>query len=59
MNVNMNSNNATDSPLRPISTAEMEAYAGACVVCLKQIIPLPLIDRLREGIDQVFAEFTN
>lgn len=45
-------------PLRPLAPGEIDAFARDGVVCLKGVIPLPLVDRLREGLDQVFAEFT-
>ena len=45
-------------PRRSVAPEEIQTFADEGVVCLRGIIPLPLIDRLRDGIDQAFAEFT-
>ena len=44
-------------PRRSLAPEEIQTFADEGVVCLRGIIPLPLIDRLRDGIDQAFAEF--
>ena len=44
-------------PRRSLAPEEIQTFADEGVVCLRGIIPLPLIDRLRVGIDQAFAEF--
>ena len=49
---------STTPPARALDSREIETFATDGVVCLKQVIPLDLIDQLRDGIDQVFAEFT-
>ena len=46
------------APQKSVAPEEIQAFADEGVVCLRGIIPLPLIDRLRDGIDQAFAEFT-
>jgi len=55
----MKINQATASPGRPLTPGEIDSFAQDGVVCLKGIIPLPLVDSLREGIDKVFAGFSN
>ena len=38
-------------PQRSVAPEEIQAFADEGVVCLRGIIPLPLIDRLRDGIE--------
>jgi ectoine hydroxylase-related dioxygenase (phytanoyl-CoA dioxygenase family) len=45
-----------ESPLRPITEDEVEAFRSDGVVCLRQVIPTPWLDRMAEAVERALAD---
>jgi hypothetical protein len=45
-----------ESPLRPITDDEVEAFRSDGVVCLRQVIPASWLDRMAEAVERALAD---